>query len=461
MISTRLTRLLLGSLFGFGVAAGGAAEPGRGVALTLEKAYDLALATDQSIRIAYLEVRKARLLPWSALTRLGPQLTADGNYRRSETALTRTINETIILDETSGTATIRSIEQTSHSRSGAASAGISLQQPLIDLTVFPAYRAGKLSAESARLQYRFTVRGTLFGVARAYYAVLEQQRLVAVNRETLRLSKEQLELAQIRANVGEVTRADVLRAEVTFQSARRTLIENENILESRRNTLGNILNLAPDTPYRVVEPPEYPTTLPPFASLLSRAYVNREDLRVQDLTVQRDIERKNEVIGQYGPRVVAQFGTDRDNVTGTSSSKQYSWQATVGVQVPIFTGGQREIDLVTSRLQIDQSKLDRENLAKSIEQEVKDGWLTVRSLEETLKALRAQVAAADQGYQDLQNQYRAGTATSVDVLSALNDLNTARSDLNRQTYNYQVALRNLEQVAGIFQEGRVKQLKMR
>jgi len=65
-----------------------------------------------------------------------------------------------------------------------------------------------------------------------------------------------------------------------------------------------------------------------------------------------------------------------------------------------------------------------------------------------------------QSYQDLQNQYRAGTATSVDVLSALNDFNAARRDLAVQTYVYQVALRNLEQVAGVFQETRVDRVKL-
>lgn len=363
--------------------------------------------------------------------------------------------------DANGAPSIRSVERTSHTRNGNASAGLTLQQPLIDLTVFPAYRFGKLSSESARLQHRFTVRGTLFGVGQAYYAVLEQQRLVEVNRETLRLSQEQLQLAQTRADVGEVTRSDVLRAEVAFQTARRVLIESENLLASRRNTLGNILNLAPGVPYRIAEPPGYPTTLPPFEELLARAQAHREDLRVQDIAVQQDIERKNEVLAQYGPRVVAQFDTDVNNATGTSSSRQHAWQATVGVQVPIFTGGQREIDLATARLQIAQTRLTRDSLAKSIEQEVKDAWLTVRSLEETLKAVAAQVAAAEQGYADLENQYRAGTATSVDVLTSLNDLHTARKDFAVQTYAYQVALRNLEQTSGVFQESRVNQLKVR
>jgi outer membrane protein TolC len=78
-----------------------------------------------------------------------------------------------------------------------------------------------------------------------------------------------------------------------------------------------------------------------------------------------------------------------------------------------------------------------------------------------LKALHAQVVAAEQGYHDLDIQYRQGTATSVDVLTTLNDLNTARKDLTVETYAYQIALRNLEQVTGIFQQERVHRSKLK
>ena len=47
------------------------------------------------------------------------------------------------------------------------------------------------------------------------------------------------------------------------------------------------------------------------------------------------------------------------------------------------------------------------------------------------------------------------------MLTALNDLNSARKDLAVQTYDYQVALRSLEQVSGVFQETRVQRSKVR
>jgi outer membrane protein TolC len=433
-----------------------------GGTLTLEQAYDRALVTDQSIRIAYWEVRKANLLPWGALAKLGPQITLSGSYQRHDNATRSVVVQggTTTVNGITTTAPLTTFDETAHARGGAAEGSVTYVQPLIDFTVFPAYHLGTLTKVSSRLEHQFTIRGTLFGLVSAFYEVLKQQRLVEVDKETLRLTNEQLDLAQKRANVGEVTRADVLRATVTVEQARQQMVQDEGALDIDRNTLANILNFAPDTPFSVVEPQDYPGNLPVFTDLLSKAYSHREDLKVANIAVDQDIARRNAIIGQYGPRVVAQFDGSAGHNTGFTTNSTNDWDALVSVQVPIFTGGQREVDLLTANRQIEETKLNRDKTAKVVEADVKNAWVAVRTLQQTLKALHAQVVAAEQGYHDLENQYRAGTATSVDVLTALNDLNSARKDLAVQTYGFQVALRNLEQATGTFQESRVQHSKI-
>ncbi len=241
--------LLLAAITGFFPARLAVGEPDRGPrSISLEQAYDMALATDQSIRIAYWEVRKANLLPWAALTRLGPQLNASYGYTRSgaTTTVPVTVATTTTTVSSIGTPSTRTEFQSFDTHGGAGSGSISFDQPLIDLTVFPAYRLGKLSAKSARLQLQFTVRETLFGVATAYFEVLKQERLVVVNRLTFELADEQLSIAQKRVDVGVVKRSDVLNAQVAVETARQTLVASENTLELDRNTLANILNLPVD-----------------------------------------------------------------------------------------------------------------------------------------------------------------------------------------------------------------------
>jgi outer membrane protein TolC len=423
--------------------------------ITLERAYDIALETDQSIRTAYWEVRKADLLPWGALAKIGPQINGSATYYRSET------NTGTSVLERSPTGLKAFVDQNALTRAGYGQAGITAQQPLIDFTFFPSYRLAKLSKVATRLAHQFTIRETLYGVASAYYAVIKLQSLVNVNREALLLSEGQRDLAQKRMNVGEVTRTDVLRAQVIVETARQTLVQSEGALELNRNTLANILNLAPNTPFTVAEPPNYPTSLPAFQGLLSQAYGHREDLRVKEIAIDQDVARRGQVVGQFAPRIVAEFDSALAHASGTSSSSTTDWQATVTVQVPIFNGGQRQVDLRTADYQIEETRLARELAAKGVESDVKQAWLNVRTFEQTLKAARVQVVAAEQSYHDLQIQYRAGTATSVDLLSALNDFNTARQNLTGQTYDYQVALRNLEVVSGAFQEQRVQRNNIR
>lgn len=405
--------------------------------ISLEQAYDLALSSDQAIGIAYVALEQAKLAPLAAWTKLAPQVngTTSANGQSTRNGANRTSSN----------------GSTSASRYNDI--GVSVQQPLFDLSFFPAYRRGKATLEGARLDYRSKIREILFGVAQAYFDVLSQQKLLEVDKETFRLASEQFDLAQKQANVGVVTRSDVLRAQVAVETARRQMLQDGNTLESKRNILGNILNLPPEKAFTLSSPPDHPNTLPSFASALGKALVQREDLRSKDQAIKRDTEAHNEARTEYAPKVIASLDAGRNNEFDSKYAN--NWQANVTVSIPIFNGGQRELNLKSTSFQIQQTKLERDQLAKTVEQDVKDAWLNVKSLTETLAALRTQVAAAEQGYKDIQNQYQAGTSTSLDVLTALNDLNTARKDIAQQTYSLQLALRKLEQVGGTFQQDRV------
>ncbi len=407
--------------------------------MTLEHAYDIAASSDQALRKAFVEVKKAELLPMFALTGLTPRLTGTTKYARNYTSY--------------------SSPDGPSQHSGVGVAGLSLTQPLLDLTVFPARRKGKLAVESARLGRQFTIRETLFGVAQAYFDVLKGERIVAVDRQSLLLAQEQQSLAQKRADVGEVTRSDVLRAQVSVETARRVLITAENTLEYQRNTLRNILNLPYDAPLRLAEPLPYRQDLPAFGPLLASAYERREDLRESELAVQQAEQARAQIRAQYAPSIVAEGGPQVTHSSGFDGSHSTTWAGDIRVQIPIFSdGGQRELNLVNARLLIEQAVLDKQILIKSIEAQVKQAWLDVQTWEESLRAVKTQVKAAEQSYADLQNQYKAGTATSVDVLSALQDLNKARLDFASLSLEYEVKLRALEQANGTFQDQRVRQI---
>lgn len=410
--------------------------------ITLEQAYSRTLATDQSVRGAYIEIRKANLLPWSALTKLSPRLTGGYGYNHSETNTHGDFFNPATLATTS-----------------SQNSDLTLRQPLIDFTFFPAYRLGKLSGLSSRLQYQLTVRSVLFGVAKAYYEVLKQQKIVALDNETLGLAKAQLRLSQNQYDAGAVSRVDVLRAESTLESARQTLISDQNLLDLDRNTLANTLNLRrQERDFEVAQPADADEKKLPFDQLLTQAYASREDYQVSAIAIQQNIEQRNVVLGEYAPTVSAQFAKNWN--AKSDNPRNDSYDALLTVQVPFFTGGQREIDLRTAHHNINEARLNLETTKKTIESDVTTTWLQVETLRETIKSLKAQVVANEQNYKDLENQYRAGAATSLDTQTALIQLANSRTALVAQTYQYQVALRDLERAVAAFQNPRVKNAKL-
>ena len=410
--------------------------------VTLEEAYDIALATDQSIQIAYQEIRKANLLKWTALAqRLGPNLSAGYGYSY-ERAHNRGGNDLTVASET-----------------GAQD--LAFSQNFLDFSAFPAYRAGKLTAVAARYQHQFTVRQTLFGVTSAYYQILTQQGIVTADEKTVELASQQLDVANKRLNVGEVTPTDALNAQVTLESARVALIQARNTLLENRDTLGNILNFGGDSGFQVIVPRDYPNNIPDFEKLLAIGYRNREDLMVAQLVIDEDIANKGAIIGSYFPTVGVSARDTHSNAAGFYGPQSQVWDANINVSMPILTGGEREINLRTSGETITEDRLKRDQAAKVVESDIRTAWLNAQSLRESLASLRVQVAAARKSYDDERNQYQAGSAASVDVLTALVSLNTSENNLAVQVYAYQVALRNLEQTAGVFQQQRVQRVKVK
>lgn len=419
--------------------------------ITLEQAYDIALKSDQSMGIAALNLKKAELEPLTALTRMGPTVTVGAREFWPQGAAT------------SGGGGGAS------GRSGNSPASITYEQPLFDLSVVPAYRRGKLLTQASRHEYRALMREVLFGVTSAYYAVLQQQSVVKVNRETAALAKETLDLAEKRVKAGEVTRTDALRATAQWQEGRRALIESEGTLDILRNKLANILNLPAETVIEVAEPGERAKAPASLGPLIGTAMQKRDDLLAQRLTIEQDIQRRQEIRATYLPKVSLQLSAFAQSNSssgggggggggGANTSQASNWQAVLAVSLPFLNGGQREIQIKSAQYQIEQSRLAADLYRETVQQQVYEAWVNLRVLGETMEALEAQVSAATQGYKDLQNQYTAGSATSLDVLDALRVLNNARQAHTAQRFARQVAIHRLEQVTGTYQEPRIRQI---
>src|SRR5262249_13209494 len=220
------------------------ADAAVGRELRLEDAYRLALANEEQIKIAGKELAKSQLLPWRAYAQLTPRAEIDGVYTRNKEEIAF-ISQPTLPGQTGTPSTIRPGE----SWQGT----FVVTQPLIQPAFPPTLLLGKAAVRQSVETYDFTIREVLFGVARAYYDVLRSQAQVVVAQDTLRLTQDELKQAQARFRVGEVTKTDVLRAEVEVARAERAVITNQNGRQLAVTVLARAIGVTGAV--RVVEPP--------------------------------------------------------------------------------------------------------------------------------------------------------------------------------------------------------------
>jgi len=407
-------------------------------ALALEDAYRLALQNEEQIKIAGKELAKAQLLPWRAYTQLTPRAEIDGVFTRNKEEIAFFSQPTIPGGSTTPS-TIRPLE----SWQGT----FVVTQPIIQPSFPPSLQLGKHTVRQNVENYEFTIREVLFGVARAYYDVLRSQAQVVVAQDTLRLTQDVLKQAQARFRVGEVTKTDVLRAEVEVARAERTLITNRNNLQLTLTVLARAIGVK--EPLRVVEPtpPQYGGG--GYEQLVEKAYKQRQDVRAQAAAVEVARQRKNQVIARYFPQVNVQWQFPRLD-SPTFANRDRFWTMLLNFQVPLFDGGVREIDLQEQSENLAETELQLDRPRKDVAVEVKQSLLAVETLGATLQTLKKEVALAQENYDITSKQYRVGLATSLDVNTALNTLNQVRTQFTDQTYAYQVVLLGLDRSVGSF-----------
>ena len=97
-------------------------------------------------------------------------------------------------------------------------------------------------------------------------------------------------------------------------------------------------------------------------------------------------------------------------------------------------------------------------LARQVELDVKDTFLTLQSDAATLATLEASVEAADENSRLILEEYRQGLATNLEVIAGQNQLLSARLNQEHQKYQVRLDWVALKLVQGLVPEGQLPDL---
>ena len=405
--------------------------------LDLEEAYRLAMKTQEKVTIAGIEVGKSNLLTKKAITIMMPRMTVTGSYTR--------LNDALEYNAQIGSITLPPIQTFPEDQT---SGKFEFVQPIYEGLFFPAKRKAEQAVELSTENYRQTIRDELFKVAQAYYEVLKGERLVENDRETLKLTQEELRVSKVKFKAGDVTEDAVLRAELNISKAESKIIKTLNSLKLAKDVLKRLTGIEGQE-VRVVDPPRLTGENVAYDDGLQKTLENRHDYRQASVSVKMAESDIDLVKARFHPRLEASWDYYKVSDPGWLQEDDY-WIALLKLEVPLFEGGYRYYDLKEKRESLKQARLSLEDLTESIKIDLRGARLKMETEEALLANSTKEVELAEKTYEITFAKYQYGAATFSNLTEALLYLDSARTDFITNTYDYQVSILNLQRALGQF-----------
>ncbi len=280
----------------------------------------------------------------------------------------------------------------------------------------------ELSTETGR-------RGIILTVQQAYYAMLNAQRNVALQKQILDQQNNVLTQIQAIYNLKQASLSDLKLAQLNARSAQVTLDSAANDLRAARLSLATLMGYPPDAQFTVAsaEPPTISAAT--VEDAVAAGLSNRPELKQLALSLKSSGIDLAVARGQATPSVSVNGGVSW--VLDYGQGLPNTGSASVGVKVgmPILDAGavKNQVDAIHGQADVVSLQLAQQQ--KAITAAITNAWEALRVAREKLDVASASVDADTLQLKIVTAERDAGTASNNDVLTQAVTLANAANTL--------------------------------
>ncbi len=280
-----------------------------------------------------------------------------------------------------------------------------------------------------------------------YYAVLAGRELLRVAVERERRAREQFAVARARVVSGAAVRTDSLQLLLELTRARVDLLSQEADLRVARFQLGRRVGA------------DGPIDAAPLEVGAARGLPIDQDAAVAealsrgpDYLVAAADERSAQSAlsirrADFSPQVDL-FGSISAFDTKIFPDATVRSSVGLSVSVPIWSGGQREIQLSQARVARDVARARRQDVERGVRRDVVQAYAAYETARASTDLAEQGVLVARESLDVQQSRYRSGATTILDLIIAQVDLADAEATLVQANYATRLALAGLEALLG-------------
>lgn len=410
-----------------------------GKRLSLKAAVDLAMGRNPNVKSSSKIYESANAKVGETRSNFFPQLELDFTYTRATSNFAPQPGLGIGGGPGAGASSDNSFNN--------YTASLNLRQLLYDF--------GKLSsqvesveklAQSASVDRKTTTDNLILNVKQSYYGLLQSQRIVEVNEETVRQMEKHLEQAEGFYKVGSKAKFDVTKARVDLTNAKLNLIKAKNSVKIARVTLNNAMGMPVDFPVEPEDSLVFKKEEMAFEAAQKLALEHRPELLSIRLKKESSSYALQSSRRQYFPSLTANGGTIYRN---QEFPLIYNWNVGATLAFPFFNGFQTKKQVDGAQANLEAVTAQEEIQVQNILLEVEQAFLNLTAAEEQIETSGLIVKQAEENLDLAEGRYRAGVGTAIETTDAEVSLTNAKTNAIQTLYSYNLAQAQLEKAIGM------------
>ena len=330
--------------------------------------------------------------------------------------------------------------------------------------------------QTSREEQRDTVELDIIrNAAIAYLDVLRAKTLERVEKDNLKLTRANLERAQVRVSVGIANRSEEFRwqseiarnrAKVLFAQARTRRTENRLNRLLSRSLEEKFVTTETDLsdPLLIVSDPRlFPYVDNPFNFRIYRDFTVKEGLEIAPELLGFDaaIAAQERILTNakrafWLPSFAAQGSVSEllaesgEGKRSDSSADDTDWSVGVFATFPLAEGGGKFATIKRAREELSRLQLERKATEERIDQRIRSALHQASASYPNIRLSRSAAEAARKNLDLVTDQYVRGLVSIVDLLDAQNSSLQADQDAENAVYNFLIDWMDVERAAGRF-----------
>lgn len=411
--------------------------------LTLEECLRLGIENNLSLESSRNEIRKGEHTLSENRAKLLPQINAVAGFNDN-------FNPPVSVTDGSAYGNPYNVTKTLQYN---ASAGIQLQMPLYNQTVYTAVDIARTMNELNRLSYEKAREDLILQISKMYYLSQNTAEQIALIKENISRLNELSNITQAFYDNGMAMEVDVKRVNINLENQRVQYDNAQSMLTQQLNLLKYVIDYPADKEIALTPVDTENTTSVSLTGLDNNQY----ELQLLQ-SKQKLAEQQRKMIGQgyipslslTGSWMYSAYTDKAKNWFHSGPSNHWYNSSGIGLtlRIPIFDGLDKRAKMKKAKIEIENAKLSYENALKNMQTQYLNATNELMNSQRNFGKQKDNYLLAEDVYQVTTDRYREGIASMTEVLQDEMRMSEAQNNYINAHYNYQVTNLSLLKLTG-------------